>query len=158
MPSKLVTCNICCLHQLYSVFIHLLFLMAYIQKENYLNWRGRHIWHFFLLKQDIRSQININDLSHPCWNLKSTRTLSWDSWKQLFFFLTTQVISNKSNSKYKVLCSGYYIYFSVSILEKALEKEKNFIYFFIFQYKILRNIHIHMLSRNIHIHTCVHVY
>lgn len=21
--------------------------MAYIQKENYLNWKGRHIWHFF---------------------------------------------------------------------------------------------------------------
>lgn len=116
-------------------------------KGKLLELKGKTYLAFFLLKQDIRSQININDLSHPCWNLKNTRTLSWDSWKQLFFFLTTQVILNKSNSKYKVLCSGYYIYFSVSIFEKAP-----------FQYKILRNIHVHILSRNIHIHTCVYVY
>lgn len=149
MPSKLVTCNICCLHQLYSVFIHLLFLMVYIQKEKYLNWRGRHIWHFFLLKQDIRSQININDLSYSCSNLKGTWTLSWDSWQQLFFFFfwKHKLFQTNKIANIKFYVWGHYIYFSVSKFEKAP-----------FQYKLLRNIHTHILSKNIHIHTCVYVY
>lgn len=56
-------------------------------------------------------------------------------------FQTNQI----ANTKFYVL--EYHIYFSVSRFEKTP-----------FQYKLLRNIHIHILSRNIHTHTCVYVY